>query len=82
MSVDTASVGVAVHNKQSIKAYEILGTALDPSSQLTKRILTVKELLAPLSRSEVGLVRCLGLNYADHAVRNLLVASSFALLLR
>ena len=65
------TVGLAFHQKKPIKAYEIVGSALDPKAQVTKNILTVKELLAPLSREEVGLVRCLGLNYADHAVRHL-----------
>ena len=62
------AVGLAIHQKKPVKAYEIIGSALDPTAQVTKNILTVKELLAPLSREEVGLVRCLGLNYADHAV--------------
>ncbi|KAI0705743.1 fumarylacetoacetate hydrolase [Cerioporus squamosus] len=60
-------VGLAFHQKKPIKAYEIVGSALDPRAQVTKNVLTVKELLAPLSREDVGLVRCLGLNYADHA---------------
>ncbi|KZT29400.1 hypothetical protein NEOLEDRAFT_1085306 [Neolentinus lepideus HHB14362 ss-1] len=60
-------VGVAAYDKKPIKAYEILGSALDPAAQVTQTVLTVKELLAPLSREEVKLVRCLGLNYADHA---------------
>ncbi|KAI0658683.1 hypothetical protein C8Q70DRAFT_993558 [Cubamyces menziesii] len=60
-------VGLAIHQRKPVKAYEIVGSALDPSAQVTKNVLTVKELLAPLSREEVGLVRCLGLNYADHA---------------
>jgi len=67
--IDTKlDVGLAFHQKKPIKAYEILGSALDPTAQVTKNVLTVKELLAPLSREEVGgFVRCLGLNYADHA---------------
>jgi len=60
-------VGLAFQAKRPIRAYEIHGSALDTSAQVTKKVLTVKELLAPLSRNEVGLVRCLGLNYADHA---------------
>jgi len=60
-------IGLAYHEKTPIKAHEIVGSALDPSAQVSKTVLTVKELLAPLSRDEVGLVRCLGLNYADHA---------------
>ena len=70
------AVGLAIHQKKPVKAYEIIGSALDPTAQVTKNILTVKELLAPLSREEVGLVRCLGLNYADHAVCSLLHAPS------
>ena len=66
------AVGLAIHQKKPVKAYEIIGSALDPTAQVTNNILTVKELLAPLSREEVGLVRCLGLNYADHAVCSLL----------
>lgn len=62
------TVGLAYHKKQAIKAYEIIGSALDPSAQVTNKILTVKSLLPPLTREEIGVVRCLGLNYADHAV--------------
>ncbi|KAF9226797.1 hypothetical protein BS17DRAFT_728647 [Gyrodon lividus] len=60
-------VGLAAWNKQTIKAYEIVGSALDPAAQVTNTILTVKELLSPLSREELKVVRCLGLNYSDHA---------------
>lgn len=63
------AVGLAFAKRQPIKAYEIAGSALDPAAQVTKNILTVKELLAPLSREQLGIVRCLGLNYSDHAVR-------------
>jgi hypothetical protein len=61
-------VGLAAFRKDKFRAYEILGSALDPAAQLTTTALTVKELLAPLSRDEIKTVRCLGLNYADHAV--------------
>jgi hypothetical protein len=62
------AVGLAVYQMQPVKAFEISGSALDPSAQVTGNVLTVKTLLAPLAREEVKLVRCLGLNYADHAV--------------
>lgn len=62
------TVGLAAWNKQPIKAHEIIGSALDPAAQVTNTVLTVKELLAPLSREELKVVRCLGLNYSDHAV--------------
>jgi hypothetical protein len=69
--VDTAlDVGRAAHEKREIKAREILGaSALDPHAQLGARVLTVQTLLSPIAREHVGIVRCLGLNYADHAVR-------------
>ncbi|KAI9574398.1 hypothetical protein HD554DRAFT_2046844 [Boletus coccyginus] len=60
-------VGLAAWNRQTIKAHEIVGSALDPAAQVTNTVLTVKELLPPLSREELKIVRCLGLNYSDHA---------------
>ena len=80
-------VGLAIFEKKTVKAYEIAGSALDPSAYVTKKVLTVKHLMEPLERSkrfairvsdakpyyhvlgEVKLVRCLGINYKDHAVR-------------
>ncbi|KAI0034091.1 hypothetical protein K488DRAFT_77464 [Vararia minispora EC-137] len=63
----TLDVGLAISQKRLVKAYEILGSALDPAAQVSQNILTVQQLLSPLSRDQIGLVRCLGLNYADHA---------------
>jgi len=60
-------VGLAIHSKQVVKAHEIVGSALDTHAKLTDKVLTVATLLEPLSRDQVGLVRCLGLNYSDHA---------------
>ncbi|KAE9404904.1 hypothetical protein BT96DRAFT_877346 [Gymnopus androsaceus JB14] len=73
-------VGVAAHQGIQIKAYEIIGSALDPSSQVTKTVLTVKHLLSPLARNQVGFVRCLGLNYSDHAEEAKLAAPAFPVL--
>jgi hypothetical protein len=67
-------VGLAVANKKQVLAHEILGSPFDTAAQLSKNILSVKTLLSPLSREQIGLARCLGLNYADHAVRNVFVA--------
>lgn len=64
----TPAVGLAVWNRQTIKAHEIVGSSLDPAARVTNTILTVKELLSPLSREDLKIVRCLGLNYSDHAV--------------
>ena len=65
---DTYPVGLAYSKGQAIKAYEVVDSPLDPAAQVTNTVLTVKELLAPLSREQLGVVRCLGLNYTDHAV--------------
>jgi len=73
-------IGVAAHQGLPIKAYEIIGSALDSSAQVTKKVLTVKHLLTPLSRSQIGFVRCLGLNYSDHAQEANLPAPPFPVL--
>ena len=63
-----STVGLAFHDNKIIKAREILGSALDTNAYVTDKILTVKQLLSPLYRDQIKVVRCLGLNYADHAV--------------
>ncbi|THH21374.1 hypothetical protein EUX98_g8396 [Antrodiella citrinella] len=73
-------IGIAYRQKKTIKAYEILGTALDASAEVTNRVLTVKELLAPLSREQLGIVRCLGLNYSDHAAETKMAKPKYPIL--
>ena len=65
------TVGLAAFHGRTIKAHEIIGSAFDPAAQISKSILTVKTLLSPLSNEQVKVVRCLGLNYSDHAVSSL-----------
>jgi len=64
-------IGLAYSRSQPIKAYEVICHAPhDLNARVTDRVLTVKELLTPVDRErDVGIVRCLGLNYSDHAVR-------------
>lgn len=64
----TRTVGLAAYEGKQFKAREIIGSALDPAAQLSDTVLTVKQLLAPLDREQVKFVRCLGLNYSEHAV--------------
>ncbi|KAF5392988.1 hypothetical protein D9757_001162 [Collybiopsis confluens] len=73
-------VGVAAHKGTPFKAHEIIGSALDPTSEVTKKELTVKYLLSPLSKRQVGFVRCLGLNYSDHAAEANLQAPAYPVL--
>ena len=69
-------VGLAFANKEQVIAHEILGSPFDPAAQLSENKLSVKTLLSPLSREQIGLARYLGLNYADHAVCDAPVALS------
>ncbi|KAL9713039.1 hypothetical protein Ac2012v2_004280 [Leucoagaricus gongylophorus] len=73
-------VGVAAANRQPIKAYEIIGSALDISAQVTNQVLTVDTLLSPLSNDQIKVVRCLGLNYSDHAAEAKLAKPAFPVL--
>jgi 2-keto-4-pentenoate hydratase/2-oxohepta-3-ene-1,7-dioic acid hydratase in catechol pathway len=50
------------------------------SATVSQTVLTVKTLLSPLTREQVGLVRCLGLNYADHAAEANLAKPAFPVL--
>ncbi|KAK2465966.1 hypothetical protein APHAL10511_001607 [Amanita phalloides] len=68
-------VGLAAHQVR-----EITGSALDPTAQLTDNLLTVKALLSPFSRQQVGIVRCLGLNYSDHAAEAKMAKPDFPIL--
>jgi len=73
-------VGLAASHGRSIKAHEIIGSALDPSAQVSENILTVKTLLSPLANQEVKVVRCLGLNYSDHAAEAKMAPPAFPIL--
>ncbi|KAF8638563.1 hypothetical protein AX17_002106 [Amanita inopinata Kibby_2008] len=74
-------VGLAAYRGTPIRAHEIIGSALDSAAQLTSRVLTVKTLLSPLSRQQAGgIVRCLGLNYSDHAAEANMPIPAFPIL--
>ena len=64
--VDTSrDVGLDSVEGKEIKAYLINGTIF--SGEVTDKVYTVKQLLSPVSRADCNYVRCLGLNYMDHA---------------
>ncbi|KAE9380895.1 putative fumarylacetoacetate hydrolase [Stipitochalara longipes BDJ] len=64
--VDTSQdVGLSSLNNVEIKAYLIQGTIFN--NVVTKHVLTVKQLLAPVAKEDCNYIRCLGLNYLDHA---------------
>ena len=64
--VDTSrDVGLDSVNGTKIEAYLINGTIFD--GEVTDQILTVKQILSPVSMEDCNYIRCLGLNYMDHA---------------
>lgn len=48
-----------------MKAYRLEGSIY--SGRPTEELLTVQEILSPISADDSSLVRCIGLNYKDHA---------------
>ncbi|RSL97805.1 hypothetical protein CDV31_012871 [Fusarium ambrosium] len=58
-------VGLSCKENKRVQANLINGSAFD--GNVTNRVMTVDQLLSPLDVSEVPLIRCMGLNYHDHA---------------
>ncbi|KAF7563743.1 hypothetical protein G7046_g420 [Stylonectria norvegica] len=64
--VDTSrDVGLDSLSSTEIKAYLINGDIFNGT--VTKKVLTVEALLAPVTQEQCNYIRCLGLNYKDHA---------------
>lgn len=59
-------LGIASVKKEKIEANLITGSIFD--GLVTEKTMTVAQLLSPISVEETPLIRCLGLNYRDHAV--------------
>ncbi|KAK8011268.1 hypothetical protein PG990_010233 [Apiospora arundinis] len=60
-------VGKAVRHGEEVQVKVFSGdSALNPGS-LTDRVETIARILSPLAPSEVGSIRCIGLNYVNHA---------------
>ncbi|KAH8884981.1 5-carboxymethyl-2-hydroxymuconate isomerase [Thozetella sp. PMI_491] len=67
--VDTSGdVRISVLDGQEVKAYLINGTIFN--GDVTNTIYTVERLLSPVSMEDCNYIRCLGLNYHDHAKVN------------
>lgn len=64
----TPVVGAALAASIPVPVRIFTGTsALDTSAEPTSRVLNIQRLLPPLSRKEMGTIRCIGLNYRKHA---------------
>ncbi|KAL4756923.1 fumarylacetoacetate hydrolase family protein [Aspergillus foveolatus] len=66
--VDTAQcpdIGLSVVNGERVAVRQVTGSTFD--GIVTEKILHVARLLAPINMEDVPLIRCMGLNYRDHA---------------
>jgi len=61
----STDIGLATLEKKEVKAKLVTGSIFD--GVVTDKVLTVSQLLSPIDKSEVPIIRCLGLNYHDHA---------------
>jgi 2-keto-4-pentenoate hydratase/2-oxohepta-3-ene-1,7-dioic acid hydratase in catechol pathway len=61
-------VGLAIANKEEVAVKVVEGgRALDYEAQFTGETRGIHKLLPPVSQQEAGTVRCIGLNYKEHA---------------
>ncbi|KAF2174076.1 hypothetical protein M409DRAFT_48957 [Zasmidium cellare ATCC 36951] len=61
-------IGAALASSESVRVRKLSGSSpLDSSLKVTSSVLTIKSILPPLSKAEVGTIRCIGLNYRNHA---------------
>ncbi|RHZ70690.1 hypothetical protein CDV55_100210 [Aspergillus turcosus] len=65
-STQFPDVGVAMLNGEKVTVKEIKGSVFDGVVQ--NRVLNVSQILAPISMEDVPIIRCMGLNYRDHAL--------------
>lgn len=60
-------VGVAVRKGDEVQVKLFSGSSvLDPGSP-TDKVEVIERVLSPLSQQESGTIRCIGLNYKEHA---------------
>ncbi|KAI1075418.1 fumarylacetoacetate hydrolase [Whalleya microplaca] len=65
---ENLDIGDALASSEIVSVRVLSGTsALELEAEPTSTVLTVQRLLPPLSRAEVGTIRCIGLNYRNHA---------------
>lgn len=63
----TLDVGLALRRKQDVSIDVFSGSSLLSPGESTGRQASIGRLLSPLAQSEVGTIRCIGLNYNQHA---------------
>ncbi|KAB8067709.1 hypothetical protein BDV29DRAFT_163095 [Aspergillus leporis] len=60
-------VGLAVYQGKEVSVRPFTGTSVLNPGQKTESTEIISRILSPLSQSEVGSIRCIGLNYVSHA---------------
>lgn len=61
-------MGLAIAAKEDVAVRVVTGeSSLDYDASFTGEVKFIEELLSPVSQTEAGTVRCIGLNYKEHA---------------
>lgn len=61
-------MGLAIANKEEVNVKVVEGgCAFAYEAQFTGETRSIHTLLSPISQQEAGTVRCIGLNYKEHA---------------
>lgn len=58
-------VGLALYQGQEVAVRPFSGTSVLNPGQVTDATETISRILSPLAQSEVGTIRCIGLNVSD-----------------
>ena len=64
----SVDVGAAMRQGQTVQVNVFDGASVLAPGKPTGAVETVERLLSPLAQSEVGTIRCIGLNYKQHAI--------------
>ncbi|KAF2663229.1 hypothetical protein BT63DRAFT_430425 [Microthyrium microscopicum] len=64
---DSLDVGLATRKGEEVEVRVFSGSSALSPGELTNKREKVGTLLSPISREEIGTIRCIGLNYKDHA---------------
>ncbi|KAJ5865054.1 uncharacterized protein N7529_006970 [Penicillium soppii] len=60
-------VGLALYQGKEVNVRPFSGTSVLSPGHVTDATETISRILSPLAQSEVGTIRCVGLNYVSHA---------------
>ncbi|KAL4787313.1 hypothetical protein BJX76DRAFT_345605 [Aspergillus varians] len=63
----TLDIGLAIHSGTDVPVAVFSGTSILNPGTKTGTTESIAQLLSPLAQSEVGSIRCIGLNYNSHA---------------